>query len=643
MIDIACLGRAAVDLYGEQIGCPLEEISSFARYLGGSPANTAVGAARLGLASAMITRVGDEQNGRFVRQTLEREGVDVSQVRTDPERLTALVFLAVRGRDDFPHIFYRDRCADMGLEPADIDAAFIGRCRNLLLSGTHLSADSTRAACLRAIEAAKLAAARVALDIDYRPVLWGGVPHSQGAARQGSSRTATQRVAEVLPLCDLVVGTEEEFCIAGGREEVMAALREVRALTDALLVLKRGAAGCIAFPDAIPAAAGGGLVVPGFPVEVFNVLGAGDGFMAGFLRGWIRNEPIERCCRWANACGAIVVSRHGCAPAMPTWEELQHFLEHGTATPRLREDTALAQVHRATTRRMLTEAPLFVLAFDHRTQLEAMAEAAGLPHERIAAFKCLVAEAFARVSRPHPGAGVIVDGRHGADVLAALTGSGRWIARPVELPGRVPLEFEAGGEAHQAFRHVLARPGAQVKADFAADDTPALRDAQLARMRALAQACAATDRELLLEILPHPNRDPAPLAAAHAMEAIYAAGIVPDWWKLPPSPLEAAWKAVDAVIDRHDPRCRGVLVLGMDATPESLGEGFAASRASARVRGFAVGRSIFNTAAQHWFAGRWNDDSARDDIARRYEEVIAAWCASRAVDNGQPRIERENA
>src|SRR5437868_13882852 len=119
-LDLACIGRAAVDLYGEQLGCGLEEVSTFARYLGGSPANTAIGASRLGLKAAMITRVGDEQNGQFVRATLAREGVDVSQVATDPRRLTALVFLAIRGPDDFPHVFYRDHCADMGLVASDI-------------------------------------------------------------------------------------------------------------------------------------------------------------------------------------------------------------------------------------------------------------------------------------------------------------------------------------------------------------------------------------------------------------------------------------------------------------------------------------------------------------------------------------------
>src|SRR6185436_14678444 len=147
----------AVDLYGEQVGCRLEDVSTFAKYLGGSPANTAVGASRLGVRAAMITRVGDEQNGRFVRETLAREGVDVSQVSTDPNRLTALVFLAIRGADDFPHIFYRDRCADMALAPAHIDADFVKSCGALLVSGTHLSQEGPRAACEKAIEAARAA------------------------------------------------------------------------------------------------------------------------------------------------------------------------------------------------------------------------------------------------------------------------------------------------------------------------------------------------------------------------------------------------------------------------------------------------------------------------------------------------------
>ena len=123
--DIVCMGRAAVDLYGEQIGGRLEDMRSFAKYLGGSPANTAVGLARLGLKPAMLTRVGDEHHGRFVRERLAAEGVDVGHVTTDPERLTALVFLGIRDRDTFPLVFYRDRCADMAIEVGDVDPALI--------------------------------------------------------------------------------------------------------------------------------------------------------------------------------------------------------------------------------------------------------------------------------------------------------------------------------------------------------------------------------------------------------------------------------------------------------------------------------------------------------------------------------------
>lgn len=622
--DLACLGRAAVDLYGEQIGTPLEEVSTFARYLGGSPANTAVGASRLGLKVAMVTRVGDEQNGRFVRATFEREGVDVSQVTTDPQRLTALVFLAIRDRDDFPHVFYRDNCADMAITAADIDGDFIAGCAGLLLSGTHLSRESTRAACESAVAAARASKRRVILDIDYRPALWGLARPGEGAQRYAASDAATSRIAGFLPHCDLVVGTEEEFRIAGGSANVVTALRTVRARTRALLVLKLGPRGCMAFEGPIPASIESGTIAPGFPVEVFNVLGAGDAFMAGFLRGWLRDEPVDRCCQYANACGAIVVSRHGCAPAMPTAIELQHFLTHGVTTPRLREDRDLAHIHRATTRRPI-QAPLHILAFDHRTHFDVLAGANHAAPERVETFKGLVAEAFLRVAAHRRGAGVIVDDRFGAAVLPRLTARGFWIARPVELPNAIPLEFERGEGLGLAMHAWPAGHVAKCLVCFHPDDAPQLQARQIASLAALAHACETTGHEMLIEIVPPPGREPEARATAWAMEAIYAAGIRPDWWKLPPSPQRDTWRLVDEAIDRNDPLCRGVLVLGMEAGNAELLAGFAAAAGSRRVCGFAVGRSIFAHAAEEWFAGRWGDAAAIEDIARNYSKVTQLW------------------
>ena len=622
--ELACMGRAAVDLYGEQVGAPLEDTASFARYLGGSPANTAVGAARLGLRVAMITRVGDEQNGRFVRATLEREGVEVSQVSTDPRRLTALVFLAIRGPGDFPHVFYRDNCADMALAEAHLDSAFLARCRALLVSGTHLSAERPRAACERAAREVRAAGGRVILDIDYRPVLWGLARPADGADRATPSAEAERRIAAFLPLCDLVVGTEEEFAVAGAASDVIAALRKVRAATAALLVVKLGPRGCTAFAGAIPDSLEAGHHMPGFPVEVFNVLGAGDGFMAGFLRGWLRNEPLERCGRLANACGALVVSRHGCAPAMPSAEELQHFLDHGSAGPRVREDAAIEHLHRATTRRHVAT-PLLVLAFDHRSQFEAMAAARGAERARIVQFKSLVAEAFQRVSLGRTGTGAIVDDRYGEEILSRLTARGYWIARPVEKPGAIPLAFDAGDNVGLAMRTWPTEHVAKCLVAFHPDDAAELQALQLARIETLAQACAATGRELLLEVVPPAGTYADPTVIARALEAIYRRGVKPDWWKLPPQTQAAAWRRIGEVIERFDPHCRGVLVLGLEAAAERLRESFAAASQSPWVRGFAVGRSIFAPAAEAWLAGEWTDAQAVDDIAARYEEVIAIW------------------
>src|SRR5581483_4056265 len=236
--------------------------------------------------AGLLTRVGDDHFGRFIREELVRCGVDVSGVITDPRRLTALAVLGIRDERRFPLLFYRENCADMALCEADVDPAFIGRARAVLINGTHLSQPGGHAASRKAAELARSAGGRVVFDIDYRPVLWGLTAPDAGENRYVTSAAVTSRLQEIAPLCDLIVGTEEEFHILGGSTDTMNALRTVRALSPALLVCKLGADGCVAFPGPVGAALDGGTKVPGFHIEVFNILGAGDAFMSGFLRGW---------------------------------------------------------------------------------------------------------------------------------------------------------------------------------------------------------------------------------------------------------------------------------------------------------------------------------------------------------------------
>lgn len=627
--DLICMGRAAVDLYGEQIGGRLEDMQTFAKYLGGSPCNTAVGLARLGGKPAMLTRVGDEHNGRFVRETLANEGVDVSHVMTDPKRLTALVFLGIQDRETFPLVFYRDNCADMGLAPSDFDEAFIASATGLLLSGTHLSQPGTYDACRKAMTAARKHGARVILDIDYRPVLWGLTSPGLGERRFVPSAQVTKHLQTVISDCDLVVGTEEEIHIAGGSTDTTQALRRLRELTRATLVVKRGEQGCVVFEGAIPASVDQGLQGPGFPVEVFNVLGAGDAFMAGFLRGWLKDEPLARCCAWANASGAIVVSRHGCAPAMASWDELQHFIAQGSPTPRLREDRDLEHLHRVSTRtRQWPE--LVILAFDHRTQLEDIAQRHGRAEPDIREFKRLIAEGARRGAAGRRGAGVILDGRFGHDVLPSLTGKGWWVARPVELPGSRPLAFEAGEQLALEMRTWPAEHVAKCLVSYHPDDPFELRQAQLARLSQLQAASIGTGHEFLIEVIPPRDLARDATTLAQALTQIYAAGIRPDWWKLPPAADAAEWNALAAMIERHDRWCRGVLVLGLEASEEDLDKSFRIAAPHAICRGFAVGRSIFADAAGRWFAGELDDEAVIADIAGRYARLVTRWDEARA-------------
>lgn len=627
-LDLIALGRASVDLYGEQVGGRLEDMGSFAKYIGGSPTNTAVGAARLGLRAALITRVGADHFGRFIREELEREGVDVRAVAADPKRLTALAILGIRGQEHFPLLFYREDCADMALVAEDLDPAFIASARCTLISGTHLSTPKVFQASLTAAQMARGASRKVAFDIDYRPVLWGLTGRDLGENRFVADAAVTGRLRQIAGLCDLIVGTEEEFQILGGEADTLAALQAVRRETDAVLVLKRGPQGCIAFPGDVPSL-DGGMARRGFDIEVFNVLGAGDAFMAGFLRGWLRDEPLETCCDYANACGAIVVSRHGCAPAMPTWPELQVFLGDGPPKRRLREDMDFEHLHWATSRH--PEYPeLCVLAMDHRSQFEELARELGAEEGRICEFKTLGLRAVRRLAADDQCLGVLLDGRHGAQALEQAGGDRFWIGRPIEKAGSRPLEFEGGADVASTLRQWPLRQVVKCLVRYQPSDDEDLKARQERQLLRLSDACRSTRHELLLEVIASPVSGDDPAAAWRVLQRFYAIGLRPDWWKLQPSVDPADWGAIGETIETSDPLCRGVLVLGQSAHKDALAAVFKAAAPFNVVKGFAVGRTIFEPPARLWFAGRIDDAQAVERLATGFKSLIEAWRGAKA-------------
>jgi 5-dehydro-2-deoxygluconokinase len=333
--DIVAMGRSSIDLYSNDVGAPFEEITSFAAYVGGCPTNISVGTRRLGLHPALLTAVGEDQVGNFILHFLHSEGVETRFIPRKPGRRSSAVVLGIEPPDRFPLTYYRDNCADIALTIDDALSAPLADCHVLLITGTGLSREPSRGATLFAAETARQSGVPVALDIDYRPDQWD------------DQRAFGVTLRSALRLVDIVIGTEDEINAAMltdiGQVSIAysqisdarvqgdtgAASRQLLKLGPRVVVQKRGAAG-----SSVHLAQDGGdtqrVDVPGFPVEVQNILGAGDAFASGFLYGFVKGWDWFRAARLGNACGAILVTKHGCANFMPTYDEVMAFIqEHG--------------------------------------------------------------------------------------------------------------------------------------------------------------------------------------------------------------------------------------------------------------------------------------------------------------------------
>jgi 5-dehydro-2-deoxygluconokinase len=307
-LEVVTIGRVSVDLYPEQIGVSLSDVTTFAKSLGGSATNVAVAAARLGHPSAVITKVGDDGFGPYVRKALEGFGVDPRWVGTDPDLRTPIVFCEIHPPDNFPLLFYREpKAPDMNLTPEDLDLDAIAAAPLFWMTGTGLSDEPSRTATLNALE--QRSGGITVFDLDYRPVLWK------------SGDEAGRIYSEALRYATVAVGNQEEVEVAVGTRDPSEASAALLDLGLDLAVVKRG-------PEGVLARTARGVVeVPPIQVEILNGLGAGDAFGGALCHGLLSGWDPEKTLRYANAAGAIVASRLACADDMPTREEVEHLLE----------------------------------------------------------------------------------------------------------------------------------------------------------------------------------------------------------------------------------------------------------------------------------------------------------------------------
>ncbi len=325
--DLLNMGRSSIDLYSNDVGTPFVDIGSFAAYVGGSPTNISVGARRLGLKTALLTALGEDPVGDFILNFLNNEGVVTQFIPRKPQHRTSAVVLGIEPPDKFPLVYYRDNCADIELTIDDVLSAPITDCKVFQFAGTNLSKEPSRSATMFAAEVARRAGAKVVLDVDFRPDQWHDV------------RAFGVVVRSALRLVDVVIGTEDEINAAMLTDTSQMELTHSQVSDTKVKGDTRGAIGTLLQhgPEAvvekvgaegarIHLASGEVIEAPGFPVEIYNILGAGDAFGGGFLYGYVRGWSWYKAARLGNACGAIVVTKHGCANFMPTMDEIDAFV-----------------------------------------------------------------------------------------------------------------------------------------------------------------------------------------------------------------------------------------------------------------------------------------------------------------------------
>jgi 5-dehydro-2-deoxygluconokinase len=326
--DLITMGRSSIDLYSNDVGKPFIEISSFAAYVGGSPTNIAVGAQRLGVKTALLTAVGPDPVGDFILNFLQQEGVETRYIPVKPGARSSAVVLGIEPPDRFPLVFYRDNAADIQLTIDDVLATPVANCRVFEFAGTNLSKDPSRSATFFAAGQARQGGAAIFMDLDFRADQWFD-PRAFGIT-----------VRAILPQVDVVIGTEEEILAAMlvdpaqlriSHSQISApeitgdldqAIQSLLVLGPQVLVVKRGAKGSTIYLQD-----GETIDAPGFPVEVYNVLGAGDAFASGLIYGYLKGWDWYQAARMGNACGAIVVTRHGCANFMAYEDEALNFIQ----------------------------------------------------------------------------------------------------------------------------------------------------------------------------------------------------------------------------------------------------------------------------------------------------------------------------
>lgn len=580
-IDIICVGNAAVYLYSEQNGTPLDRASTFAKHVGGSAPTTAIGCSRLGLKSALLTSVGDDPMGKFFIDHLATERVNTSLIQVSPQKQTALSLKTHRMQT----LSYGEEAACLSLDDKSQISA-----KAVLFTAELFSDPATATMAKDLIRYVHDQGMEVILSLD--------------------SQSSCKSLESVYSLCSLIIGTEAGIQAATEKTDSSTAIQCIQGLSSAKIVKIQESGGCTLYQKGEKA-----LEAP--LNDTKEVSDSYEAFISGFLSAKLQGEENSICCKWANHCQVISSAHQSTPPTLPYKSALQLALEE----PQRINEGRLIKLHQTLTRDDEDTRPLCLIAFDHRQQMQAYSN----DSQHIQHFKGLLYDAFSRAREKTSDCqlGIIVDDQFGAQVQARAMQDGVFCASSIEETNSFPIRFLKGQEASHILRHWPKNRAVKALIRISPQHTGEMEELQWERLLHLNQACIDWGQKLLIEMVVPASVPDAHTWVHQAIQRACSEGVQPTWWKLPPYPEIEMWRGIQDTIRRRTPHCKGILVIGQGEAWTSLANKLPNLSQVEMIRGFAIGRSIWRQAAESWFNKRMEDEAVVQQVAERYEHLIS--------------------
>lgn len=605
-LHLIALGQSHADFYGDQIGSSLKDMLSFKKYVGGLAARVAIGCARLGLHSALISSTGNDPMGQFLTETLTEEKVDISQMKRH-SFATAISLKAIEHNHTSP-LFYQEKNPEISLLESDLNPDFIAKSQALFISTLNLCLENVKQATLNAVKIAREKQTKIILAIEHF---------------DSSCATTGHDLQNLLPLCDLILGDEKAYQQIMGMNDPYAALKQLQSQTKAILVLKHSH-GCWAFNQPIAPQWQANAHHFDFKIEKTFVIDGFDAFIAGFLRGWLQNHSLDSCCQFAAASFTLAHARQPHCNALPSEKEMALYLnEQPQGASQTLKTANFSHIHYASTRHYPQD-QLLMFSFGYHSQWQKLGEIFAASESTILQAKALLAEGLKMVTLDNPHASIIIDDHLQPELLPFISHY-RWLARSVEAPQEIPLQFKADPDITRILLQWPKNHIVKISITYHPDDRYALRGQQEATLSLLYRACRATEHELLIEILPPGNSLITASTMAHIKQRFYQIGIYPDWWLIQTPRDQRSWDSIARMLEEQDPYCRGVLVSTPQAMMEQLIMPFKVAANQKWCKGFVLGRAIFQQSLEEWFAQKIPDQALIDFIANHFRNILHLW------------------